>query len=157
MADDLPPLQCRNVKKIWGLDLPGTPWATSGCCGKPLLFFILKLHQERFLVVVFYFKPKFLLEVIQRKSSLLLSWRYNSGRVLAFSTIPFHLRRFWTCSVLLMSFIFLRSFLTSSSHQNSGLPTGLPVNGFHLYIFFTILVSGILFMCPNQLNLWALT
>jgi hypothetical protein len=38
-----------------------------------------------------------------------------------------------------------------------GLPTGLLVNGFHLYIFLTILVSGILFMCPNQLNLWDLT
>jgi len=25
-------------------------------------------------------------------SSLLLAWRYNSGRILAFSTIPFHLR-----------------------------------------------------------------
>jgi hypothetical protein len=34
---------------------------------------------------------------------------------------------------------------------------GLPVCGFHLYIFFTTLVSGILFMCPNQLSLWDLT
>jgi hypothetical protein len=31
------------------------------------------------------------------------------------------------------------------------------VNSFHLYIFFTILVSGVLFMCPNQIILWALT
>jgi hypothetical protein len=38
-----------------------------------------------------------------------------------------------------------------------GLPTGLLVSGFNLYIFFTTLVSGILFMCPNQLNLCALT
>ena len=38
-----------------------------------------------------------------------------------------------------------------------GLPTGLLVNGFQLYIFCTILVSDIQFMCPNQLNLWALT
>jgi hypothetical protein len=38
-----------------------------------------------------------------------------------------------------------------------GLPTGLLVNGFNLYTFFTILVSGILFVCPNQLNLCALT
>jgi hypothetical protein len=34
-----------------------------------------------------------------------------------------------------------------------GLPTGLFVNGFHLCIFLTILVSGILFMWPNELNL----
>ena len=25
-----------NVKKIRGLNLPGTPWATSACCGRPL-------------------------------------------------------------------------------------------------------------------------
>ena len=84
---------------------------------------------------------------------LLVAWRYNSGRVLAFSTIPFHLRRSWTWSVHFMSFIFFKSFLTSSSHQDLGPPTGLPVNGLHLCIFFTILVSGILFMCPKQLNL----
>jgi hypothetical protein len=28
-----------NVKKTRGLNLPGTPWATSACCGRPLLFF----------------------------------------------------------------------------------------------------------------------
>jgi len=83
---------------------------------------------------------------------LLLAWCYNSGSVLAFSTISFHLRRSWTCSVHFMSFIFFTSFRTLSSHQDLGLPTGLPVNGFHLCIFFTILVSGILFMSPNQLK-----
>jgi hypothetical protein len=25
-----------NVKKIRGLNLPGTPWATWACCGRPL-------------------------------------------------------------------------------------------------------------------------
>jgi hypothetical protein len=84
---------------------------------------------------------------------LLLLWRYNSGRVLAFSTISFHLRRSWTCPAHFISFIFFKS----SSHQDSGLPTGLFVNGFNLCIFLTILISGILFMCPNRLNLWALT
>ena len=63
----------------------------------------------------------------------------------------------WTCSVHFTSFIFFRSFLTSSFHRDLGLTTGLPVNVFHLCIFFTLLVSGILCMCPNQLNLWALT
>jgi hypothetical protein len=29
------------------------------------------------------------------------------------------------------------SFLMSSSHWDLGLPAGLPVSGFHLYIFFT--------------------
>ena len=88
---------------------------------------------------------------------LLLLWRYNSDRVLAFSTISFHFGRSWTCSSYFVSFTFFRSFLTSSSHGDSGLPAGLPVNVFHLCILFTMLVSGILFICPNQLSLWALT
>jgi hypothetical protein len=27
-----------NIKKIRGLNLPGTPWTTSACCGRPLPF-----------------------------------------------------------------------------------------------------------------------
>ena len=87
----------------------------------------------------------------------LLSKRYNSCRVLAFSTIFFHSWRSWACSVHLRSFIFLRSFLTSSSHLCLGLPTGRVIYGCHLCIFFTMLVSGFLYMCPYQLSLWALT
>ena len=59
---------------------------------------------------------------------LLLLWRYNCDRVLAFSTISFHLRRSCTCSSHFISFIFFISFLTSSSHRDLGLPAGLPVN-----------------------------
>ena len=69
----------------------------------------------------------------------------------------FHSRRSWACSDHLRSFILLRSFLTSSSHLCLGLPSGRVTYGCHLYIFLTILVSGFLRMCPNQLNLWALT
>ena len=101
--------------------------------------------------------------------NLLLLWRYNSETVLAFPTIAFHLERFCTCSAHFTSFIFFKweenfytdcncwSFLTSSSHLDLDLPAGLPVNGFHFCILFTMLVSGILFVCPNQLNRWALT
>ena len=88
---------------------------------------------------------------------LLLLWRYNSDRDLAFSTISFHLERSCTCSAHCISFFFFKSFLTSSSHLDLGLPAGLPVNGFHLCILFTVLISGILFVCPNQLNRWVLT
>ena len=95
------------------------------------------------------------LRIYGTKKLLLL--HYNSSRVFAFSTISLHVRRSWTCSVHFISFIFLKSFLMSSPHQDLDLPTGLLVDGFHLHIFLTILVSGILFMCPNQLNLWALT
>jgi len=42
LADDLPPLYCQNVKKIRGLNLPGTPWATSTCRGRPLLYLLYK-------------------------------------------------------------------------------------------------------------------
>jgi len=89
--------------------------------------------------------------------NLLLNNRYNSCRVLAFSTIFFHSRRSWACSDHLMSFILLRSFLTSSSHLCLGLPAGRVTYGCHLYIFLTIIVSGFLRTCPNQPNLWALT
>ena len=82
---------------------------------------------------------------------LLLLWCYNSDQVLAFSTIPFHVRRSWTSSVHFISFVFFKSFLTSSSQQDLGLPAGLPVNRLHLYILFTVLVSGILFVSkPTQ-------
>ena len=33
-----------NVKQIRGLTLPGTPWATSACCGKPLPFYLYLLE-----------------------------------------------------------------------------------------------------------------
>ena len=89
--------------------------------------------------------------------SLLLLWRYNSDRFLAFSTIYFHLRRSCTCSAHFISFIFFRSFLTSFSYRDLGLAAGLSANGFHLCILFTVLVSGFLFMYPNQLSLRALT
>jgi hypothetical protein len=81
------------------------------------------------------------------KHDVLLLWRYNSGRVLAFSTISFHLRRSWTCSVHFISFIFFKSFLTSSSHQDLGLPAGLPMNGCHLCILLTMPISGIQLTC----------
>jgi hypothetical protein len=40
-ADDLVP----NVKKIRGLNLPGTPWATSACCGRlsPLRLYVTRI------------------------------------------------------------------------------------------------------------------
>jgi len=68
---------------------------------------------------------------------LLLLWRYNSERVFTLSTIPFHIRRSCNCSAHFTSFVFFRSFLTSSSHRDLGLPVGLPVNGFHFCIIFT--------------------
>ena len=96
----------------------------------------------------------FLLLILLLLLLLLLLWRYNSGTLLTICTTSFHFRRSCTCSAHFTRFIFFRSFLTSSSHRDLGLPAGLPVNGFHLRILFTVLISGILFVCPNQLNLW---
>ena len=45
---------------------------------------------------------------------ILLIKRYNSCRVLPFSTIFFHSRRSWASSDHLVIFIFLKSYLTSS-------------------------------------------
>jgi len=41
---------------------------------------------------------------------ILLLLRYDSDGVLAFSTVAFHLRRSWTCSVQFISLIFSKSF-----------------------------------------------
>ena len=89
-------------------------------------------------------------------SCSLLLWRYKSDSLGLLENI-LHLRWSCTCSAHFISFIFFRSFLTSSSHRDLGLPAGLPMNGFHLCILFTVLVSGFLFMYPNQLSLRALT
>jgi hypothetical protein len=86
---------------------------------------------------------------------LLLLWRYNSAKVLAFSTISFHLRRSRTCPVHFIIFIFFKPFLTSSSHRHLGLPTGLLVNGFHLYNFFTIPVSAF-YLCVQTNSIFGL-
>ena len=57
--------------------------------------------------------------------------------------------------VQFLTFIWQMSCLTSS-HRYFGLPCDLLVRGFHLNIFLTVLVSGILRTWPNQLSLWAL-
>ena len=101
-------------------------------------------------------KPHVQLILIMLLLFLLLLWRYNSDS-LGLLDNTFHLRRSCTCSAHFINFIFFRPFLTSSSHRDLGLPAGLPVNSFHLCILFTMLVSGILFMCPNQLYRCALT
>jgi hypothetical protein len=36
-----------NIKKIRGLNLPGTPWTTSACCGRPLPFSQLEVLSYR--------------------------------------------------------------------------------------------------------------
>ena len=53
--------------------------------------------------------------------------------------------------------IFFRSFLTSSSHLNLGLPLSLVAYGIHLYMVLTTLSFGILSTCTNQLNILLLT
>ena len=62
---------------------------------------------------------------------------------------------FFSCALCFQFFtpIFLRSFLTSSSHLNLGLPFGLAAYGFHLYMVLATLSLDILSTCPNQLNL----
>ena len=73
------------------------------------------------------------------------------------ASVSFYLRRPWICSAHFISFIFIGSFLKSTSNRDLNFTPGLPVNGFHLCILLTMLVSGILFMCPNQLSLCILT
>ena len=131
-----------------------------------LILVLVLVVVEVLLVLLIYEQDKQFLKVCLSGSGrdrpqdvlllLLLLQRYNSGRVLAFSTVSFHLCRSWTRSDHSTTFSFFRSFLTSSSHLDLGLHTGQFIYFlyiFYIYIFFTKLDSGILFMCPNQLNL----
>jgi len=82
--------------------------------------------------------------------------RYNFREVLAFSTNSFHLGRFLMQFLQFVSFIFVISLFTSSSHLFLGLPSDLVSAGDHSYTFFTMLLSGIRCTCPNQASLCAL-
>ena len=77
-------------------------------------------------------------------------------KVMAFSTTPFHFPQSWTQVTQFLTLIWQMSCLTLSSHLYLDLPCDLLVRGFHLNIFFIVLVSGILCTWPNQLILWAL-
>jgi hypothetical protein len=70
---------------------------------------------------------------------------------MAFSTTYFHFPRSWTQVIQFLTLIW-----QMSSHLYLGLPCDFLVRGFHLNIFLTVLVSGILSTWPNQLSLWAL-
>ena len=84
-----------------------------------------------------------------------LSFLY-SLKVLAFSTTHFHFPRSWTQVIQFLTSICQMSCLTLSAHWYLGFPRDLLVRGFHLNIFLTVLVSGILSTWPNQLRLWTL-
>ena len=75
---------------------------------------------------------------------------------MAFSTTFFHFPRFWMQVIHFFTFIWQMSRLTFSSHLYLGLPCDLLIRGFHLYIFLTVLISGIFCTWPNKLSLWAL-
>ena len=77
---------------------------------------------------------------------------YNSLWVLTCSVISFHC--FLSCVLCfqLVTPIFLKSFLTSSSHLTLGLPFSLVAYGFHLCVVLATLSLVILSTCPNQLS-----
>ena len=75
---------------------------------------------------------------------------------MAFSTTSFHFPRSWKQVIQFLTLIWQMSCLTLSFHPYLGLPCDLLVRGFHLNIFLTVLVSGILCTWPNQLSLWTL-
>jgi len=84
--------------------------------------------------------------------SYLLLQLYNSLWVLACSIISFHC--FLSCVLCfqLVIPIFLKSFLTSSTHLTLGLPFSLVAYGFHLCMVLATLSLVILSTCPNQLS-----
>ena len=84
---------------------------------------------------IFCLSPLILLvRFLSRPMAFFFFQLYNSLWVLACSIIPFHC--FLSCVLCfqLLTPIFLRSFLTSSSHLALGLHFGLVAYGFHLYM-----------------------
>jgi len=77
---------------------------------------------------------------------------YNSLWVLACSIISFHFYLSCVLCFQLFTPIFLKPFLTSSSHLTLGLPFGLVAYGFHLYMVLATLSLVILSTYPNKLN-----
>jgi hypothetical protein len=61
---------------------------------------------------------------------------YNFREVLAFSMNSFYLGRFLMQSFQFVTFIFVISLFTSSSHLFLGLPSDLVNTGVHSYTFF---------------------
>ena len=81
-----------SVKKIRGLNPPGTPWATSACCGRPLPFFLIfeegsfhrLTHDFRFVMVHLHFiwchndlkkKKKSLIFILMAQQKLLANFK----------------------------------------------------------------------------------
>ena len=85
-----------------------------------------------------------MLRVFQRLS-LLLMWRYRSSLDLLNNTLPL--------KAVLYLFCPLHKLHLLQVILDVVFPSGLHVNGVHLCVLFTMLVSGFLFTCPNQLSL----
>ena len=94
-------------------------WNELDKCSKPYLqyfsvdifwsicFIFLLLRFPLCIIMAFHYE--IMLIWWSRRDLLLLLWHYNSGRVLAFSTISFHSRRPWNCPAHFISFTFFRS------------------------------------------------
>ena len=85
-------------------------------------------------------------------SSFFFFQLYNSLWVLTCSIISFHC--FLSCVLFfqLVTLIFLKSFLRSSSHLTLGLHFSLVAYGFHLRMVLATLSLVILSTCPNRLS-----
>src|SRR5215475_13964309 len=79
--------------------------------------------------------------------------RYNPRWVLACFTISFQNLLSLHFSLQCLTFIFLKSSSTWSSHLSLGLPTGLAAHGSHSVTFLTVLVASILTTCATHRNL----
>ena len=82
------------------------------------------------------------------------NWHYNPWWVLACFTISFHNPLSLHFSLQFLTFIFLKSSSTCSSHLSLGLPTGLDEHGSHSVSFLTVRIVSILVTCAAQRNLY---
>jgi hypothetical protein len=81
---------------------------------------------------------------------LLVPWLYGPLRTSASFMTDAYSSLFWAFFLHLLAFINIKSFSTSSSHLNLGLPTFLLSSGLLSKTFLTTLHWSILVTCPNH-------
>ena len=139
---------------------PSSPWrvAIQTEQSRPFAWVIWRIIWLHIIWIILKFRRRWIIGTEKRKG---ISWAaerffffqlYNSLWVLACSIIPFHCFLFWVLCFQLLTPIFLKSFLTSSSHLTLGFPFGLVAYGFHLYMVLATLSLVILSTYPNQLS-----
>ena len=110
----------------------------------------INIHEKELCIKLVIYKDYNKMHIQQNIIIIIISWRYSPGWALASATICLQVSQSLALSLHSFIPIFLRSMDTSSSHLIHGLPLRLVAYSFPYSIFFGILVSCILSICPSS-------